>query len=165
MLPFLAWLLHIPPPPPCVLTWACPNAATLCFRIFGLFFLNHRFCDSNPIENMVCLFVQAAGRVIMGVKVLVYLSLQSSHCCLFQPTVTGKPTGVAVCHCITWFQTQLFLTTFLHPPQSCSVDRPPHPQPESGQLVLCSVANADQLSLNVISPSLSGAAIVYTATC
>ena len=24
---------------------------------------------------------------------------------------TGKPTGVAVSHCITWFQTQLILTT------------------------------------------------------
>ena len=23
---------------------------------------------------------------------------------------TGKPTGVAVSHCITWFQTQLILT-------------------------------------------------------
>ena len=35
----------------------------------------------------------------------------SSHCCPFQPTVivphTGKPTGVAVSHCITRFQTQL----------------------------------------------------------
>ena len=26
------------------------------------------------------------------------------------PTL-GKPTGVAVSHCITWFQTQLILTT------------------------------------------------------
>ena len=24
---------------------------------------------------------------------------------------TGEPTGVAVSHCITWFQTQLILTT------------------------------------------------------
>ena len=24
---------------------------------------------------------------------------------------TGKPTGVAASHCITWFQTQLILTT------------------------------------------------------
>ena len=34
------------------------------------FFGNHRFCGSNPIENVVCRFVQAA-RVNMGVKVLV----------------------------------------------------------------------------------------------
>ena len=25
---------------------------------------------------------------------------------------TGKPTGVAASHCITWFQTQLILTTY-----------------------------------------------------
>ena len=24
---------------------------------------------------------------------------------------TGKPTGVAISHCIAWFQTQLILTT------------------------------------------------------
>ena len=27
-------------------------------------------------------------------------------------THTGKPTGVAVSHCITWFQTHVILTTF-----------------------------------------------------
>ena len=42
-----------------------------CFRTFGGFFLNHRFCGSNPIENVVFSFVQSAGRVNMGVKVLV----------------------------------------------------------------------------------------------
>ena len=36
----------------------------------------------------------------------VFFSLQSL--CL---THTRKPTGVAVSHCITWFQTQLILTT------------------------------------------------------
>ena len=36
----------------------------------------------------------------------VFSSLQSL--CLVH---TGKPTGVAVSHCITWFQTQLILTT------------------------------------------------------
>ena len=35
--------------------------------------------------------------------------------CLFQPTVlclmhTGKPTGVAASHCMTWFQTRLILS-------------------------------------------------------
>ena len=35
-----------------------------------------------------------------------FFSLQSL--CL---THTGKPIGVAVFHCITWFQTQLILTT------------------------------------------------------
>ena len=49
-----------------------PNTATLCFRTLG-FFWNHRFCGSNPIENVVCRFVQAAGRVNMGVKVLVWV--------------------------------------------------------------------------------------------
>ena len=34
-----------------------------------------------------------------------YYSLQSL--CLVH---TGKPTGVAVSHCTTWFQTQLILT-------------------------------------------------------
>ena len=36
----------------------------------------------------------------------VFFSLQSL--CLVH---TGKPTGVAVSHCRTWFQTQLILTT------------------------------------------------------
>ena len=36
----------------------------------------------------------------------VYFTLQSL--CLMH---TGKPMGVAVSHCITWFQTQLILTT------------------------------------------------------
>ena len=39
------------------------------FLHFWAFFWNHRFCDPNPIENVVCGFVQAAGRVHMGVKV------------------------------------------------------------------------------------------------
>ena len=32
---------------------------------------NDRFGGSNPMENVVCSFVQAAGRVNTGVKVLV----------------------------------------------------------------------------------------------
>ena len=53
---------------------------------------------------------------ITGVKIMaplhslhtaVFFSLQSL--CLMQ---TGKPTRVAVSHCITWFQTELILTTF-----------------------------------------------------
>ena len=54
-----------PPPepsPPLVLTLACPNTATPCF------------CGSNPIENVVCSRVRAAGRADMGVKVWVWLS-------------------------------------------------------------------------------------------
>ena len=39
-------------------------------------------------------------------RIAVFFSLQSL--CLMH---TGKPTGVAVSHCITWFQTQLILTT------------------------------------------------------
>ena len=39
-------------------------------------------------------------------SILVFFSLQSL--CL---THTGKSTGVAISHCITWFQTQLILTT------------------------------------------------------
>ena len=51
----------------------------------------------------------------MNYNPLIHLILQASHRCLFQPTVlclvhTGKPTDVAVSHCITWFQTQLILT-------------------------------------------------------
>ena len=42
----------------------------------------------------------------VAVHTAVSFSLQSL--CL---THTGKPTGVAVCHSITWFQTQLILTT------------------------------------------------------
>ena len=38
--------------------------------LFG-FFSNPLFCGSNPIENGCCSFVQAGGRVHMGVKVLV----------------------------------------------------------------------------------------------
>ena len=41
-----------------------------------------------------------------SVHTAVFFSLQSL--CL---TRTGKPTGVAVSHCITWFKTQLILTT------------------------------------------------------
>ena len=46
----------------------------------------------------------------------IHLGLQSSHRCLFQPTVFVTPAhwqayGVAVSHCISWFQTQLILTT------------------------------------------------------
>ena len=37
---------------------------------------------------------------------LSFFSLQSL--CLVH---TGRPTGVAVSHCMTWFQTQLILTT------------------------------------------------------
>ena len=59
-------------PPPFVLTRACPNRAIPCFRTFRPFW-NHCFCGPNPIETVACSFVQAAGRVNMGGKVLVYL--------------------------------------------------------------------------------------------
>ena len=36
-------------------------------------FLNRRFCGSDPIENVVYSFVQDAGRVNMGDKVLLQL--------------------------------------------------------------------------------------------
>ena len=34
------------------------------------------FCGSNPIENVVCSFVQAAGAANLGVKVLLWLQSQ-----------------------------------------------------------------------------------------
>jgi hypothetical protein len=39
-------------PLPCVPARSCPNTATPCFPNFGLFW-NHRFCGSNPIQNVV----------------------------------------------------------------------------------------------------------------
>ena len=44
------------------------------------------------------------------------MNISVEHRCLFQPKSlclmhTGKPMGVAVSHCITWFQTQQILTT------------------------------------------------------
>ena len=42
----------------------------------------------------------------LSLHTAVFFSLQSL--CLVH---TGKPTGVAASHCITWFQTQLILTT------------------------------------------------------
>ena len=44
-------------------------------------------------------------RINLRIEQAVFFSLQSL--CLMH---TGKPTGVAVSHCITWFQTQLILT-------------------------------------------------------
>ena len=52
------------------------------------------------------LLSQLLNKMMTCVCVCVFFSLQSL--CL---THTGKPTGVAVSHCITWFQTQLILTT------------------------------------------------------
>ena len=40
-----------------------------------------------------------------------FLSIFLSCIILLQFMHTGKPTGVAVSHCIAWFQTQLILTT------------------------------------------------------
>ena len=49
---------------------------------------------------------------------MIHLGLLSSYRCFFSFCLqslclmhTGKPTGVVVSHCITWFQTQLILTT------------------------------------------------------
>ena len=62
-------LLACPPPPP---NTGFSKHGAPCFRILE-FFLEPSFFgfQSNPIENLVCSFVQAAGRVIMGGKVLV----------------------------------------------------------------------------------------------
>ena len=38
--------------------------------LLGVFW-NHRFCGSNPIDNVVCSVLQAAGRVHVGGKVVV----------------------------------------------------------------------------------------------
>ena len=38
----------------------------------------------------------------------ILITPQNRSLCLMH---TGKPTGVAVSHCIAWFQTQLILTT------------------------------------------------------
>ena len=43
------------------------------FPHFWSFFLNRRFCGSDSIENVVYSFVQDAGRVNMGDKVLLQL--------------------------------------------------------------------------------------------
>jgi hypothetical protein len=47
-----------------------PSSIRLATAFLG-FFWNDRFCSSNPIENVVRSFVQAAGRVNMDVKVSV----------------------------------------------------------------------------------------------
>ena len=58
-----------PPAPPCPLSWhrlvqtRRPHVSALL-----VLFWKHGFGDSNPIENVVESFVQAAGRVNMGVK-------------------------------------------------------------------------------------------------
>ena len=43
------------------------------FPHFWSFFLNRRFFGSDPIENVVNIFVEDAGRVNMGDKVLLQL--------------------------------------------------------------------------------------------
>ena len=60
------------PPPLCPNTGLCKHGDPV-FPLFWAFFWNHRFCGCNPFENVVCSFVQAAGRVNMGVLLLVKL--------------------------------------------------------------------------------------------
>ena len=59
------------PPPPLVSVqkWRPRVSALLGFH------WNQRVGGSNPMENQLCSFVQAAGKVNMGVKVLVQVSL------------------------------------------------------------------------------------------
>ena len=53
----------------------------------------------------------------MAIGISVFLSAFNLHTAVFFSRQslclmhTGKPTGVAVSHCITWFQTQLIHTT------------------------------------------------------
>ena len=56
--------------------------------------------------EMTCVFTIFLFLVLYAPQLCFILCFQSF--CLMH---TGKPTGVAVSHCITWFQTQLILTT------------------------------------------------------
>ena len=60
------------PPPPCANTGLSKHGDPVLPH-FWSFFLNRRFCGSDPIENVVYSFVQDAGRVNMGDKVLLQL--------------------------------------------------------------------------------------------
>ena len=80
-------------------------------------------CTGVPCAHVCCgdsRELEVSCQRVLGVRTLqqqtppppnflhsaVFFSLQS-----LCPTHTGKPTGVAVSHCITRFQTQLILTT------------------------------------------------------
>ena len=60
------------PPPPCPDTGLTKHGGRVLPHLWASFW-NHRFCGSNPMGNGVCGFVQAAGGVYVGVKVLVWL--------------------------------------------------------------------------------------------
>ena len=49
------------PPPLVFYTGLSKHGPVPCFRTFGLFW-NHRFCDSDPIEKVVCSVVQGCRR-------------------------------------------------------------------------------------------------------
>ena len=59
------------PPPPCANTGLSKHGPRVSALL--VLFLNRRFCGSDPIENVVYSFVQDAGRVNMGDKVLLQL--------------------------------------------------------------------------------------------
>ena len=83
-----------PPPPSGLLAEehrrlpACPSSGRVS-ALLGLL-LNHHFCGSNPIENVVRSLVRAAGRVNMGVTVLVELYFHVLSCC-------GVCAGLLLC--------------------------------------------------------------------
>ena len=88
---------HIPPPP-FVRTRGLSKHGDPVFPHFRVFFGNHRFCGSNPIENVVCSVVQAAGRVYVGVGVAVIpCALVSWGVCwaVGHPFVVMKGKGLA----------------------------------------------------------------------
>ena len=58
---------------------------------------------SSPPPSLVLILYAISA---FNLHTAVFFGLQSL--CLMH---TGKPTGVAVSHCRTWFQTQLILTT------------------------------------------------------
>ena len=63
----------VPSPPPCANTGLSKHGDPVFPHFWSFFFLNRRFFGSDPIENVVYSFVQDAGRVNMGDKVLLQL--------------------------------------------------------------------------------------------
>ena len=61
----------------------------------------------TALTRMALLYIAFESAYAILLKSDVFFSLQSL--CLMH---TGKPMGVAVSHCITWFQTELILTTY-----------------------------------------------------
>ena len=93
-----------PPPPP------CPNHSSGCscnlwaVEVGGsISWFRRRRYVWPPLRRSIALDLHAFSSILQAA---VFFSLQSL--CLLH---MGKPTGVAVSHCITWCQIQLFFTT------------------------------------------------------